>query len=131
MVPPRENSNTSITMKQQPTGIKAASSASSEGEIKNGFSSQRDPLTRIFNTALISTRYRGGKERDFPTELLHLTESAAFKTILLAVHQHAQIQGIPEKQASEEVIQTFRTLDELWTAYIFKEGLDKIRGQRN
>jgi hypothetical protein len=88
----------------------------------------QDPLVRIFNAALVSTRSK--KKRDFSGELYELSESSSFKAILNSVRQLSRIHGITERQAAEEVIQTFRKMDEIWGEYVFREGLDKIRGPR-
>lgn len=84
---------------------------------------------RMFNTVLVSSRVR--TKKDFSRELFELTESSAFKAILSAVKQLSQLQGISERQASEQVIQTFRKMDEVWGEYLFHEGVDRLRGQRN
>ncbi len=89
---------------------------------------QRDELTRVFNTALVSTQAK--QKRDFSTELYELTESASFKAILNAVRQLSRVQGISERQATEQVIQTFRKMDQIWEGYIFQEGLDRLRKPR-
>ena len=88
----------------------------------------RDDVARAFNTALIATQAKS--KRDFSGELLEITESAPFKAILSAVRQLASIHGMTERQAAEQVIQTFRKIDEVWSDYVFREGLDKIRGGR-
>ncbi len=91
-------------------------------------SAPQDQLARIFNTVLVSTRSK--KKRDFTGELSALSETSAFKTILNSIRQLSQIHGINERQAAEEVIQTFRKMDEIWGEYVFREGLDKLRGSR-
>lgn len=86
-------------------------------------------LTRVFNTALVSTQ--AGQKRDFSAELSELTESASFKAILNAVRQLSCVQGITERQAAEQVIQTFRKVDDIWSGYIFQEGLERLRNPRS
>ncbi len=92
-------------------------------------STAKDELARVFNTALVSTQV--GEKRDFSAELCELTESASFKTILNAVRQLARVQGVSERTAAEQVIQTFRKMDEIWGEYIFREGIDRLRNPRN
>ena len=84
-----------------------------------------EELARIFNTSLVSSQAKA--KRDFSSELFALTDSSAFKAILNAVQQLARVQGISEKQASEQVIQTFRRIDEIWGEYMFHEGLDRLK----
>lgn len=85
-------------------------------------------LARVFNAAVLCSRSK--RKRDFSTELHELTESAAFKTILNSIRQLARVQGIKERQAAEEVIETFRKMDELWGEYMFCEGREKLRKPR-
>ncbi|MFL5812674.1 MAG: hypothetical protein ACJ763_03785 [Bdellovibrionia bacterium] len=83
-----------------------------------------DDLARIFNTALVATKTQPG--RDFQTELYQLMESPAFRAILTAIRQHARLHGLSEKHAAEQIIRTFRKVDELWSSYVFQEGVDRL-----
>lgn len=104
-------------------------SVSSSTAPRQAPSSVKDDLSRIFNTALVSTQ--AGTKRDFAAELYELTESASFKAILSAVRQLSRVQGMTERQAAEQVIQTFRKMDEVWSEYLFREGVDRIRQPRS
>jgi hypothetical protein len=86
-----------------------------------------DDLTRVFNSSLVATRGRGA--RDFSSEILEVAQSPAFRAILFAVRQHARTQGIPDRQAAEQVIQAFRRMDQAWADYVFQEGLDRLKGR--
>ena len=88
----------------------------------------QDDLARIFNTALIASQAEMG--RDFSAELYQLTQSASFKAILSAVRHLSRVQGIHERQAAEQVIQTFRKMDEIWGEYLYREGVDRLRQPR-
>lgn len=92
-------------------------------------SETQDNLTRIFNTALISSQSK--EKRNLSSELYGLTESPAFKAVLNAVRQLARVQGTTERQAAEQVIQTFRKMDEIWNEYVFREGLERLRSPRS
>lgn len=87
-----------------------------------------EELTRIFNTALVSQQ--AGTTRDVSGELYQLTEGPAFQAILNAVRQLAQVQGVPERQAAEQMIVTFKKMDTLWREYLTREGLERLRGSR-
>ena len=87
-----------------------------------------DELARVFNTVLVSTQSKG--KRDFSGELCEVSESAPFKAILSAVRQLSRIHGITERQASEQIIQTFRKMDQIWGEYVFREGLEKIKSSK-
>lgn len=82
-------------------------------------------LTRILYTAMVSTR--AAITRDLASELLQLSQTPAFRAILTAVRQHARLQGIPERQAAEEVVETFRKLDGIWADYVTQEGVDRLK----
>ncbi len=90
-------------------------------------SSSVDDLTRIFNTALLSTKTES--VRDFSGELYKLVESPAFRAILASIRQVARNHGISEREAAEAVIQTFRKLDTIWEGYLIQEGLDRLKHQ--
>lgn len=83
-----------------------------------------DDLARILNTALVATKSQEG--RDFPAELYKVMESPAFRAILSAIRQHARSQGLSEKHAAEQIVRTFRKLDELWSSYVFQEGVERV-----
>lgn len=87
---------------------------------------QPDDLTRIFNTSLVATRVDAC--RDYSAELFRLMETPAFRAILAGVRQLARSQGISEKEAAENVVQTFRKVDQIWDAYLTQEGVDRLKG---
>jgi hypothetical protein len=91
----------------------------------NPSASTVDDLARVFNTALVSTR--AGASRDFSTELYSLVDSPAFRAILASVRQLSRTTGCSEKEAAETLIETFRKLDQIWTEYIFQEGVDRLK----
>jgi len=84
-------------------------------------------LTRIFNTALISTRTESS--RDFSAELFSLVETPAFRSILDSVRTLALREGKSERDAAEEIIRAFRNVDRLWGEYIFQEGVERLKRQ--
>ena len=87
--------------------------------------SSQDELIRIFNTALIATQAE--PSRDFTSEIYELMENPAFRAILSTVRQHARLQGVSERQAAEQIIQTFRKMDQVWRDYVFQEGVDRLK----
>ena len=93
----------------------------------NPTSANIEELTRIFNSALVSSKAESLK--DFSHELLGLVESPAYQAILNAVRQLARTQGVGERESAEILIQTFRKLDRLWSDYVFQEGVDRLRGK--
>lgn len=98
-----------------------------QGAPANGSSANVEELTRIFNSALVSSRAESLK--DFSHELLGLVESPAYQAIINAVRQLARSQAIGERESAEILIQTFRKLDRLWSDYVFQEGVDRLRGK--
>jgi hypothetical protein len=81
-------------------------------------------LAKIFNTTLVTSQTKENKQ--LAPALFAISETSAFRSILQAVTQHALIHGISEKEASLEIIRTFRELDQLWQQYILEEGLAKM-----
>lgn len=84
-----------------------------------------DELTRVFNSAMVATKSES--LRDFSAEMVSLIDSPAFRSILSSIRQLARSQGISEREAAENVIQTYRRLDRLWESYLIQEGVEKIR----
>ena len=83
-------------------------------------------LTRLLNAAILSTR--ADRKKDFAGELYQLVESPAFEAILAAIRNLSHSTGISERQAAEQIVQTFRKVDAVWTEYVFQEGVDRLRG---
>jgi hypothetical protein len=83
-----------------------------------------DELVRIFNSALLTSRTK--EPHDFSAELHQLMESPAFKMILQSVRQLARSQGTSEREAAEQMIETFRKIDRIWQEYVFREGVDRL-----
>lgn len=86
-----------------------------------------DHSTKLFNTAIIATKIP--KLANYSTELNTLVQGKSFQAILKAIQEYARTTGIPEDQAAEEIVQTFRDIDRIWDDYIFQEGLDKLKNQ--
>jgi hypothetical protein len=82
-------------------------------------------LTRLFNAAILSTR--ADRKKDFAGELYNLVESPAFEAILGAIRTLSRTGGFTERQAAEQIVQTFRRIDSVWTEYVIQEGVDRLR----
>lgn len=89
----------------------------------------REYLTRIFNTAMISTAVDGAAQ-DISKRLQALLQTPAFQAILHATKNLAVTQNMSEKEAAELLISTFRKLDEVWKHYVHLEGIQKLRGPK-
>ncbi len=85
-----------------------------------------DQSTKLFNTAVIATKIP--KLSNYSSKLSELVQGKAFHCILSAIRDYAKEAGVPEEQAAEEIVQTFRDIDRVWDDYIFQEGLDKLKG---
>lgn len=88
-------------------------------------SSSADHHTKLFNTAIIATKVP--KNTNYSTRLNGLVKNRAFKAILKSIASYAEEMGLPEDQAAEEIVQTFREIDSIWDEYIFHEGLEKLK----
>lgn len=84
-----------------------------------------EELSRIFNSALVATQVSGNSNP--AAELQQLMESSAFQAIIQAIRQVVRSEGISEKQAAEQLIHTFRRMDEIWSNYVFQEGVERLR----
>jgi hypothetical protein len=87
-----------------------------------------EELSRLFHTAVVTSQ--ATTPRDFSAEIHELTQGAPFKSILNAVQQLAMAQDIPERLAAEQLIQTFRKVEQIWGDYLYREGIDRIRQPR-
>lgn|GEM_PF-2924216 len=84
-------------------------------------------LARTFNTAVVASRAARG--RNHSSELFQLMETPAFQMILHAARSLARTQGVSERDACEQIIDTFRKVDQLWADYVFQEGMEKLKLQ--
>ncbi len=87
-----------------------------------------EDLGRIFNTVMVASLAQSN--RDFSGEFSRIMESPAFKSILGAIQAHSRSEQIPTRQAAEQIIQAFRQIDDLWKAYVYSEGVDRLGGTR-
>lgn len=86
-----------------------------------------DRLSRIFNTAMISTiRNNEPLEDEALNQLLATPE---FRAILSAVHQVAFEKNTTEKNAAEELIRVFRRIDHAWQDYVLAKGIESLRSR--
>lgn len=89
--------------------------------------SSNEEISRIFNSALVATQVR--ESHNPASELQQLMGSSAFHAIMNAVRQVARTEGISERQAAEQLIRTFRKMDQIWSDYVYQEGVDRLRTQ--
>lgn len=102
------------------------SSAHGHTSVNTVPSQGQDELIRIFNTALLATQVNA--DRDHSREIFDLMETPAFRAILGSVRQFARLNGLTERQAAEQIITTFRKVDQVWRDYVFREGVERIKG---
>jgi len=84
-----------------------------------------EQTARNFHTAVIATRSKAPK--DHSSELYSLMKTPAFQAVLRATRQLAAQTGSTERVAAESIIQVIRKVDEIWSDYIFQEGVDRLR----
>lgn len=84
-----------------------------------------EDLSVIFNTAFVRSR-APAPQRDLAAELAEIAKAPAYNAILIAAQQLAQTQNISELEAAEQIIATFRKMDDVWGAYLAQEGLARI-----
>lgn len=84
-----------------------------------------DQLARILHTALVSTKSES--KRDFYGELSQIMATPAFKAILHSIRWLCEHEHLSQKQATEELVNAFRSLDSIWKDYILHEGLENLK----
>ena len=89
----------------------------------------KDELARAFNTALVSSR--ANPKRNHSDELFKWMESPGFQAILESIRHLALSRRISEKDAAQEIIEVFRAVDSLWGDYVYQQGIEKLKIQKN
>jgi hypothetical protein len=90
-----------------------------------------DDLAKIFNTVLVAHHaQQAASERDFLSELQNTVDTAEFKAILGTIRQFAKLQCITEKEASQRILQTFFKLNNIWSAYLTREGIESLKSSK-
>jgi hypothetical protein len=89
-----------------------------------------EDMSLIFNTAFVRNR-APARARDLSAELAQVSNTPAARAILAAAQQLATSQGLSEMEAAEQIIQTFKKLDEIWGAYLYQEGLARLNSDSN
>jgi hypothetical protein len=82
----------------------------------------------IFNTAFVRSRALS-PGRDLTGELAEISKTPAYQAIMQAALQLAQTQNISELEAAEQIITTFRKMDDVWKNYVLQEGMARITGE--
>lgn len=82
----------------------------------------------IFNTAFVRSR-APSPGRDLTGELAELSKSPAYQAIMFAAQQLAKSQDLSELEAAEQIIETFRKMDDVWKCYLLQEGLARITAE--
>lgn len=88
----------------------------------------KDEMSLTFNTAFVRTR-APSESRNLAAELAQISNSPACRAILAAAQELAKTQNISELEASEQIIHTFRKLDDVWSAYLHQEGLARLNSE--
>lgn len=90
--------------------------------------------TKIFNTAIVTSKANALKSSEqkqlhSSAKLSELIKSDAFECILDSIKNLALKKSISEDEAAEEIICTFRSIDEVWANFIYEEGLTQLKRQ--
>lgn len=86
-----------------------------------------EDLTRIFCTAIVTTKIEELSAQKLNEELFQTLNEPAFQAVLNAVRRFAQETGLSERDAAEALIRAFRKMDSLWCQTLYREGMEKIR----
>ena len=88
-------------------------------------SNSLESLLRSHNTAMVSTR--SFDKQSLSHELSEALSTPEVHFILDAIRKLSIAQKIPQDEAAESIITTFRKIDRIWKNFIFIEGLEKIQ----
>ncbi len=81
---------------------------------------------QLLNTAIIKSKEKN-INRVFEKRLAELTDSPSIKALDKAISFLAEDQQISKDQASVELIDTLRELDQIWNDYVTLEGIDRLK----
>jgi hypothetical protein len=88
---------------------------------------------REFASILVSTKINseknGSGDKDAHARLLEVMHSAPVHAIMQASDLFAQKMGIPRQQALQQIVESFKELDNLWSQVLLKEGLARLSSQ--
>jgi hypothetical protein len=89
------------------------------------FTGALEEMSVTLNTAFVRSLLPPA-ERNLAAELDMISKTPAYKAITSATQQLAQSQNISELEAAEQLICTFRKMDELWQSYLLQEGMARV-----
>jgi hypothetical protein len=81
---------------------------------------------QLLNTAIIKSKEKN-INKVFESRLSELSDSPAVKALDKAISILAEDQQISRDQASVELIDTLRELDQIWNDYVTLEGIDRLK----
>ncbi len=87
-------------------------------------------LVRIFNTAFLRA-LTGSPPDGTQTNIAHLIRTPEFEALLGAIQELAHRTGQPEDAAATGLVNLFRQLEAIWTAYLIRQGLERVKGSAN
>lgn len=96
-------------------------------ENKNNNIVDTSEMIRSFNTAILTTRSE--MYEDYTSKLENLLATPAFNSIMTAIHDLSVTQNISQDAAAQDVVKTFREIDNLWKSYLIQEGISKLKEQ--
>ena len=87
---------------------------------------------KVFSSLLISCKMQGEENshhKDPHARLLELMHSSPVHTILQASQKLAQDESISAQDALQQIILSFKEIDQLWNQVLMSEGLARLSSQ--
>ena len=88
--------------------------------------SSEEVSARAFSSALVSSKIDSLSSEELEQRVSNLMESPAIQQVLRAARDFADDQGITEKAAAEQILESVKELSHLWDKVLIKQGLSQI-----
>jgi len=83
---------------------------------------------QILNTAIIQSKNKDINV-SYEDRLNELKKSPALNALGKSIAILSKEQGISNDQAAQQIVETIRSLDKIWTDFVVMEGLDRLKEQ--
>ena len=81
---------------------------------------------QLLNTAIIKSKEKT-INTTYEERLLKIYQSPEIEALNKCIAQFADNQKISRDQASMQIIETIRELDNIWSDYVMMEGIDRLK----
>jgi hypothetical protein len=82
---------------------------------------------QLLNTAIIKSKEKK-IDNSYEERLKEISKSPALVALNKAISSLAEAEKISKDQASIQIVETIRELDNIWSDYVTMEGIDRLKG---